>query len=145
MNNITIELCTEDRARLDRLAEALEALRASQLQPIEPDPVQAALAETLAKATKAQESPENATGAAEAETLATTPQEEEKPEAEAPAPAVSEKKVTQADIRSLYVMLSASGKKEEAKAIILPHASKISDIPDELCPGVYAQLTALEG
>ena len=144
-NLITIEFCTEDRARLDRLAAALEAMQANLPQPMEHDPVQAALAEILAKATKAQESPVDAAGEAEAPTPATTPQEEEKPQAEEPAAPVTEKKVSQADVRALYVKLSASGKKEEAKAIILPISTTISGIPDDKVQEVYEKLNALEG
>ncbi len=157
-NTITIELCTEDRARLDRLADLLEkrSLQAGELLTIgaaesktaEPDPVQAALAETLSKVTKAgkaQESPKNATGEAEASTLPTTPEKEETPTAgEATQPA-TEKTVTQKDIRALYVKLSAAGKKKEAQAIILPYATAITAIPDDKCGEVYGKLIALEG
>ena len=144
-NTITIEFCTEDRARIDRLAAALEAMQANQPQPTEPDPVQQALAKTLDKATKAQKSPKNAAGEAEAPTPATTPQKEETPEAEKPAEPVTEKKVSQADVRALYVKLSASGKKEEAKAVILPISTTISGIPDDKVQEVYEKLSALEG
>lgn len=143
-NIITIEFCTEDRARIDRLAAALEAMQAGHLQPTEPDPVQQALAKTLAKAT-ATESPKNAAGEAEAPTPATTPQEEETPKAEKPAEPATENKVSQADVRALYVKLSASGKKEEAKAIILPISATISGIPDDKVQEVYGKLIALEG
>ena len=157
-NTITIELCTEDRARVDRLiaalerkacdkcvSTALEYVGANQQRPAEPDPVQKALAETLDKATKAQESPENSTGEAEAPTLTTTPQEEEKPKAGEPAQSATEKTVDQKDIRALYVKLSASGKKKEAQAIILPYATAITAIPDDKCGEVYSKLIALEG
>lgn len=144
-NTITIEFCAEDRARIDRLAAALEAMQAGHLQPTEPDPVQQALAKTLAKAT-ATESPKNAAGEAEAPTPATTtPQEEETPKAEKPAEPATENKVSQADVRALYVKLSASGKKEEAKAIILPISATISGIPDDKVQEVYEKLIALEG
>ena len=60
MNVITIELCPEDRARLDRLADALErktcdkcvaaALEfVGQTPDPSPDPIQQKLAETMAK------------------------------------------------------------------------------------------------
>ena len=148
-NTITIELCTEDRARIDRLtaalerkacdkcvSTALEVMSANQQRPAEPDPIQEALAETLDKATKAQESPENSAGETEAPPLTTTPQAEEKPTAGEPA---------QKDIRALYVKLSASGKKKEAQAIILPYATAITAIPDDKCPEIYEKLIALEG
>jgi hypothetical protein len=156
-NTITIELCTEDRARVDRLIAALERKTcdkcvsdvvkyvSNQLHPAEPDPVQKALAETLDKATKAQESPENSPGEAEAPTLPTTPEAEEKPKAEENTQPATEKTVDQKDIRALYVKLSASGKKKEAQAIILPYATAITAIPDDKCSEVYEKLIALEG
>lgn len=160
-NTITIELCTEDRARVDRLiaalerkacdkcvSTALEYVGANQQRPAEPDPVQEALAGALdkaTKATKARKSPENSTGEAEAPTLTTTPQEEVIPTAEEPAQAETAKKVDQKDIRALYVKLSASGKKKEAQAIILPYATAITAIPDDKCGEVYGKLIALEG
>lgn len=157
-NTITIELCTEDRARVDRLIAALErkacdkcvsdvvnVLNVNQQHPAEPDPVQKALAETLDKATKAQESPENSPGEAEAPTLPTTPEAEEKPKAKENAQPATEKTVDQKDIRALYVKLSASGKKKEAQAIILPYATAITAIPDDKCSEVYEKLIALEG
>lgn len=157
-NIITFEFCAEDRARLDRLAEALErrtcdqcvasaleAMQANQPQPTEPDPVQKALAETLNRATKAQKSPENAAGEAEVPTPATTPQKEETPKDEKPAAPATEKKVSQTDVRALYVKLSAGGKKKEAQAIILPISTTISGIPDDKVLEVYKKLSALEG
>ena len=92
-NRITIELCSEDRVRIDRLTEALErrvtqvndalAAKAEAQNPTtEIDPVQTALAETLAKAKQyTGEAPKNATEEAEASTQATTPTEEETPTA----------------------------------------------------------------
>ena len=127
-NNITIELCAEDRARLDRLTAALErracdkcveaalaAMNATQ-QPATPDPVQKALAEALEQVE--------------------TPQE---PAADAPV-------VTVEDIRARYVALVSSGKKDEARDTIKSYnVDKISDIPADKCAEVLAKLNALEG
>lgn len=150
-NLITIEhqLCTEDRARIDRLTAALEA--AANLGAVAKittqDDLQAQLAATMAKAGEfvGTKSPTNATGEQGAPTLTDTPPEEEKPKNEAPAPTATEKKVSQADIKKKFMELSAKGKKAEAKAIILPYASKISEIPDDKCPEIYEKLVALEG
>lgn len=150
-NLITIEhqLCTEDRARIDRLTAALEA--AANLGTVvnitTQDDLQAQLAATMAKAEGfvGAKSPTNATGEQEDPAPTNTPEAEEKPENETPTPPATEKTVSQADIKKKFMELSANGKKAEAKAIILPHASKISEIPDDKCSEVYEKLVALEG
>lgn len=146
-NIITIELCQEDRARLDRLAEALEKIVAQEapitLEGV--DDIQKMLAKTLAKASEPVEAPKNAPGAAEASTPTTTPPEEETPKEEKPTKPATEKTVNQKDVRAKYVELAASGKREEAKAIILPYATAITAIPDDKCQEVYDKLVALEG
>lgn len=146
-NTITIELCQEDRARVDRLIAALET-RAAQEAPATlggVDALQQKLAETLAKASEPVEAPKNATGAAEASTPTTTPPEEETPKEDKPAQPATEKTVNQKDVRAKYVELAASGKKEDARAILLSYATAISAIPDDKCQEVYDKLVALEG
>ena len=146
-NIITIELCQEDRARLDRLAEALEK-RVVQETPLTlegSDKLQQKLAETLAKASEPVEAPKNAPGAAEASTPTTTSPEEETPKEDKPAQPATEKTVNQKDVRAKYVELAASGKKEDARAILLSYATAISAIPDDKCQEVYDKLIALEG
>jgi hypothetical protein len=137
--NVITELCTEDRARLDAIIAGLQALT----NKAEPDPIAEAAKRALGLTPK--KSPVEPQEEAEAPTLATTPQEEETPTEETPAQPVTEKKVTQADVRALYVKLSASGKKDEAKAIILPISTTISGIPDDKVQEVFEKLTALEG
>lgn len=151
----TIELCPEDRARLDRLAEALErkacdkcvatameCMKAAQPN-IEPDPIaEAAKALGLEDA---KESPVEPQEEAEAPTLTTAPPEEEKPTEEAPAAAPSEPTATHADVKAIYIKLAASGKRESAKAIIMPVSQTISGIPQDKIQEVYKQLVALEG
>ena len=146
-NTITIELCPEDRARLDRLAEALEK-RVTQEAPVNTegvDTLNRKLGETLARASEPVEAPKNATGAAEASTPTTTPPKEETPKDEKPAQPATEKTVNQKDIRALYVTLCSKSKKKEAQAIILPYATAITAIPDDKCQEVYDKLIALEG
>lgn len=155
-NNITIELCAEDRARLDRLAAALErrncdscvspALKImnDQQQPAaraERDPIKELLADTKEPA----ETPQEAVGATEAEAPATTQAEDEKPATEAQASEATPA-ATVDDIRQRYVALVASGKKDEARDTIKSYGvTKISDIPAEQCAEVLAKLNALEG
>lgn len=164
-NRITIELCAEDRARLDKLTAALEkrscdgclnnALAwAEQVvrgqenttpKANEPDEVQKALAETLAKAEGTVEAPKNATEEAEASTPTVTPQEEEKPTAEEPTQAEPTKKATHDDVKSLYIKLAASGKKEAARTIIMAISTTIGGIPEDKLQECHEKLVALEG
>ena len=156
-NTITIELCAEDRARLDKLTAALErracekcvetalaAMNAAQ-QPNLPDPIQQKLAETLAEADTPAETPQEPAGATETETPATTQAPEEKPTAAADAGEAAPV-VTVDDIRQRYVALVASGKKDAARDTIKSYnVAKISDIPADKCAEVLAKLNALEG
>lgn len=157
-NTITIELCSEDRARLDRLAEALErktcdkcvasALqwqKAYTEQPTETDPIQQKLAETLAKANDAVEAPKNATEEAEASTPTTTPQAEEKPTDEEPATAPTAPTVDREELKAKVINLCAKGLKEQARDIVKAYAQTVRDIPEDKLNECYAKLVALEG
>lgn len=159
MNNIIIELCAEDRARLDRLAEALERRNcdpcvATALEIIdkakrpESDPVQQKLAETLAKAETPAEPTKNATEEAEAPTLPTTPSEEEEPTAKEDAQAEpAEPTVTLEQIQQKVVQLAAGNggtKKAKVREIINAYAKKVSDLPEDKWSEVWGKLTALE-
>lgn len=158
-NTITIELCAEDRARLDRLAEALErktcdkcvatAMEFAKLR-MEPkpetDPVQQALAETLAKAEEPVEAPKNATEEAESSTPSTTPTEEEKATAEEPTtPPIVEMPVGRAELRAKVIELSAKGLKEQVKEIVREYAQTVTDIPEDRVSECYMRLANLEG
>lgn len=164
-NNITIELCVEDRARIDRLIAALErrscdSCVATDLQGVQniaeemnktkapqTDDVQQALAETLKKAEEASasQSPKNSVQEEEAPALPTTPPEEEKPEGEKPTQTDEAKKVSRADVRAKFVELSGKGKKEEAKTIIQAYAPKVPDLPEDKLAEILDKLNKLEG
>ena len=163
-NNITIELCAEDRARLDRLAEALErkacdacvrqvaeVLKSQPMpaQPITeqetPDPVQQKLAETLAKANTPTETPTEAVETAEASTPTTTPIKEEKPTDESPAPVPAVPIVDRAELRAKVIELSAKGLKEQVKDVVRAYAQTVTAVPDDKVAECYAKLVALEG
>lgn len=125
MNTITIELCAEDRARIDRLTKALEKQA----------PVYV-LSETLSIPETAEpEQPENVPA----------------PEEEAPAPAAEEPaapetpSVTKSDVQRKVVELSAAGRKAEVREIVTAYATKVSDIPDDKVAEVWQRLVALEG
>ena len=153
MNHITIELCAEDRARLAHLATAVDKLTAALEQisvqavtaePAEPDEVQQALTEVLAKA-------ETATAPTEEPAKVETPTAEETPTeptetSEAPAEAP---KVTLEQIQQKVVQLCAASadKKAQVRAIITAYAPTVTaleDHPDKWAE-IWAQLTALEG
>ena len=122
MNTITIALCQEDRARLDKIIEALEqapfvAQAKLQLEPIH---------ETEAP-TEAQETAE-------------TFNEETVPE---PAEELA-KIIDLSDIQKKVVELSAAGKKAEVRDIITKYANRVSAIPAEHTAEVWNQLVGLE-
>ena len=158
-NTITIELCTEDRARLDRLANALEALQPPTIHcsmpiPEKPDPdqltiddVQQQLAETLARANEAVEAPKNATEETETSTPTTTPITEEEPKSEEIAQPEPTKKVTHADLKAKVIELSAKDLKLKAQArdIVRSYAPMVKDIPEDKLTECYERLEALEG
>lgn len=164
-NNITIELCAEDRARLDRLAEALERKacdacvrsiadslkdlmpkQANAEQKPEPDDVQKALAETLAKASDPVEAPKNAVEEAETSTQTTTPPEEEKPTGEEPATAPSAPTVDRAELKTKVIQLCAKGVsvKEQTRDIVRAYALTVTAVPDDKVAECYAKLVAFE-
>ena len=162
MNNITIthELCTEDRARLDRLTAALEALQPPTVHvnpPIRKNvpeqmtiaDVEQKLAEAMAKASDPAEPPKNTTEEAETSTPSTTQTEEEKPVVEEPTPAeeTAEPTVTLEEIQQKVVQLAAANggaKKAKVREIVNAHAKKVSDLPEDKWADVWNQLVALE-
>lgn len=144
MNTITIELCAEDRARLDRIIEALEN------RPNCEGCVSAAM--DMSKAAQAEI--DAAKAEAKAETPTTNPPEPEKP-VETPAehpldtPPIDEApelpKVDRADVQRKVVELSAAGKKADVKEIVTAYATKVSDIPEDKLAEVLEKLNKLEG
>lgn len=144
MNTITIELCAEDRARLDRLTAALEA-RASA-------PTTEAPAKTQPKATPT-EAPSKPTEQPEAPAPQVTPTQTEEPKKEEPAapweettaaPSVTLEQIQQ-KVMQLATMAGGT-KKPKAREIINAYGSKVSDLkehPDKW-DEVWEKLTALE-
>lgn len=150
MNRITIELCAEDRARLDKLTAALEqtviqmaGVPANIIKP-EPDEVQQALAEVLTKA-------ETTTAPTEEPAEVETPTEGEVPTeaTETNETPVEEPKVTLEQIQQKVVQLCAAApsKKAQVRAIITAHAPTVTALKDQpdKWDEVWKQLTALEG
>lgn len=120
--NITVELCAEDRARLDSILDALRtqtpALHLVEEPKEEPKPV--------------EPQPEHA-----------DPVEEKAPwdGPEEPAP-----KYTADDVRAKVQKLAApaAGKRNAVKKIVEEYAPSVSLIPEDKYPEVMAKLTALE-
>lgn len=140
MNNITVtvELCAEDRARLDKILAALEShdcrkcvdaavkYAAANVGPFEPVVTPENVAAPLVEA-----EPETVNTFAEEK-----PAEAEK-QPEAPT-------VTHADIQRKVVELSAAGKKAEVREIVTAHAKKVSDLPEDKLVEVWEKLNALK-
>ncbi len=129
-NIITIELCAEDRARLDRLTAALEAART----PVIIEETIAEVEDYNDPALYATETPQEAPEPVEEEQ---TPQETETVQ--------NEPTVTKQDILQKVIALCGAGKKAETKDIITTYADSVSDLPDSALGEVWAKLTALEG
>lgn len=144
-NLITIELCAEDRARIDRLATALEALQPPTIRV--DDPIQKALAEQVAKSEKAPaQSPVEPAGEAKAETPATPQPEPEAVAPAEPAPVAEAKPVpTTAELQQKVIALVNKGKKADVAAIIKSYAATVSGIPEDKRAEVLDKLNALEG
>lgn len=130
MNNITIELCAEDRARLDRIAEALDAINKAN------EPITLTVSGLYAECEPDKDGrPEEAPEAEPVQTPA------EEPKAEAPkAPQVSV-----AELQAKVVELVSAGKRDEAKAVVNEYAERVSDIPEDKRHEVMQKLAALEG
>lgn len=122
-SNITIEFCTEDRARLDRLAELLDGLQPSALSS--PDTAtQQEVIEFLNKELHVPKQEE--------------PQPEETPEPETP-------KATLADIQALVQKLVAShpSARDKVKKIVNTYSERVSTIPEDKFGEAMKRLTEL--
>lgn len=127
--NVTIELCAEDRARLDNI---LEALRGAAVVPC----VEAEKVTNTEKAAKIAPAPAEP---APVETATPEPAKEEPKQAE------TVPEVTAAELQSKVVQLVGAGKKNEARAIVTEYAKSVSEIPAEKRAEVLKRLNALEG
>ena len=162
-NHITIELCTEDRARFDGLGVLLSEL-IDRLPPrvniTQSDDLQKKLAEAVAKAKQAtatEEAAETPTEPSKEEALTDVPPTEENPTEEEPTveqPAVEEptveestQKVTHEMLLAKVIELSAKDVNLKAKArdIVLGYAPRVKAVPEEKLNECYDKLVALEG
>ena len=152
-NKITIELCEEDRARIDRLIAAVEKRTVQVESALEQrysikteeqkdDPVQKALAEVVARASNATESHAETT---ETQTPTTTTQADEKPTGEENEPTAPTKTVTRAELGAKVRELMTKGFKEQTKEIVKTYAPTVPEVPEDKVAECYAKLVKLEG
>ncbi len=137
MNTITIELCAEDRARLDAI---LNALTSAQNQPVAPEKANTP-ATTQAEPKKATTPEPTATETKKK--LVLEPADDDI--AEAMEDAFKEKTVKLEDIQALVIDLARNGKKEEAKAIVTAYAERVTLIPVDKYAEVFKKLKAIGG
>lgn len=129
MNTITIELCAEDRARLDAILEALQGSRANCKGCVEAALKVAGAGKTQPEAAE-QPEPE----------VVTTPEPEAAPEPEKQP----ERTVEHSDIQRKVVELSGAGKKAQVREIVMSYAGRVTEIPEDKLVEVWDKLTALE-
>lgn len=136
MNNtitLTIKLCDEDRARLDSIRDALQAL-GGKAPSVNTEAVKA-----TEKAAEPAESPkEQPKPATPKEVQPEVPKAQEAPKTEAP-------EVTTAELQSKVVQLVSAGKKDATRSIIQEYAKSVGEIPAEKRAEVLARLKELEG
>ena len=164
-NQITLAWCAEDRARIDRLTEALEDFtrKAKDITPT-CDACAKTVAEGVAHYIGDQQpklvitklepgdpgytSHENATESTEAETPATVQPVEETPAQTEDAPVAEVKPaVTLEQIQQKVIQLAAANggaKKAQVRGIVNAYATKVSDLPESTWDEVWEKLTALE-
>lgn len=145
MNIITIELCAEDRARLDRLSAALE-----NANPL--GRAAAALAnlsnaaKAAADAAPAEEPAPDPVAVEVAEPEKYTPEEPEPPVAP-PAPAEEPKKApTVEELQAIVQELAAPGsaKRAAVRELVTSYASRVSLIPEDKRAEAMERLLALK-
>lgn len=157
-NIITIELCAEDRALIDRLTQALEknvhncegfVKSALEWKESQQDPIQQAIADALARAEKTPiEKPTEAPEAPTAEAALIDHPADEDPPWEAATPAEEAKPtITQDQLQQKVMQLAAANNgalKAKVREIVNAYAKKVSDIPEDKRTDVWGKLIALE-
>lgn len=141
MNTIIIELCAEDRARLDRIYDALTHRGGEDCKTCA-----AAVTQAIPTATA-----QNAPTEAEDETPKTTPEEKETP---APADPVAEglpwgdpeaQQHTLAEVKKKVVTLAAIKElKPAVRDIVKSYADHVDKLPLDRLDEIWTKLTALE-
>lgn len=144
--NVTVELCQEDRKRLDELI-CFAGLLVGELKNIQPPVINMSL---QGPAEEPQEEPQEAPRPLNLDVIMpsrpvdeVSPHGDPEPAAEPEAP-----KYTKADVQALVQKLAAPTSPEKkrtgAKAIVKSYGAKVSDIPEEKYAEVMDKLTALD-
>lgn len=148
MNNITIELCAEDRKRLDNILEALKCVTVALCdeagKPKATNSVKSAAKGLKAVAEKAEQAAATV-AQPEPETPAEQPEPKQPETTPEPTPAADVPEVTTAELQSKVVQLVGAGKKDAARAIVMEYAKSVGEIPADKRAEVLERLNALEG
>lgn len=142
-NTITIELCAEDRARLDAIIKALQSLEVQTAIEITEE-VSTTEPQEAPKAAETVNTPPAAEKAAE---QAQDAPQEPLPWAEADAGKGSAQQITLEQIRQKVTQLAAAGnaqRKVKVRAVIQAYAAKVSDLPADKYAEVWEQLQRIE-
>lgn len=150
--NITVELCTEDRARIDKLTEALTALASAKAEAVETlhhdknDDIVKRAREVLenAKPTEGSKSTPEAPEILDHPTLGPFPETPTEEPDKAPTEE-AEPTVTMEMLTNKALTLSANGKRDQVKEIVHVYAPKVTALPKDKWVEVYKKLCALEG
>ena len=136
MNTIIIELCQEDRQRLDTIINLLGDLKPNCHKCVE------AATANMAEGLKVVSPAAAPAPAPEHPVDEVSPHAQPEPAAEPAKP-----KYTKEDILAKVQSLAKPGSQNraEAKAIVNDYGAKVSDIPEDKYDEVMARLTALEG
>ena len=150
-NYITIELCAEDRARLDKYNQLIEAQITSTLSLIDvineriPARVTAHIDDDLTKKLQAVvDRAKTPTESVDAPTLTTTPTKEETPtkvEETEPTPV---KTISRTELGAKVRELMTKGLREQVKAVIQSYAPTVPGVPGDKLNECYEKLVALE-
>lgn len=141
---LTLELCAEDRARIDRLLTTLERLTTAPAAPVVsmPDPeVHNALTEVLERVAP-MTSKTAPTEPAPTEPPVTPTEEETAPTVEEIAPTA--KPIKASELSQKVVTLIQAGKRAEVTEIIHAYAPNVSKLQPEHYADVHAKLVELE-
>ena len=122
--NLTIELCAEDRARLDAILTALQAVGT----PFNPPE----LAQPGKKDPETHDAPTPVTSGPETEQPAQDTQD-----------GAETQHATHGMVQDLVITLASQGHKAEAREIVQRYAPRVSAIPDADLDAVYVALDAV--
>lgn len=143
---VTTELCAEDRARLDKLLEALCSIPNAISTAGTPYPVTCETVDHKDFVEIVGTPEKNETVTTKQTPAETTPAPvEENDTDQAPVEEVAEPQHTKAELQQKIATLVSKGKKAEVKEVVQKYAPRVSDIPDDKVDEVWVLLSKLEG